>query len=185
AEVLQYLNYIQQGSIRMTNLIKGLLEYSRIGKEALMSKVNCNLIVRDVKADLALAIKDNNAIIEADELPSVMGYDVDLRVLFQNLVSNALKFRSKEPPQVKISCVKNGAFWKFSVADNGIGIDPAFNEKIFKLYQRLHPKDHYDGYGLGLAQCHKIVTELHNGQIWVEPNKPSGSIFNFTIPQGI
>jgi PAS domain S-box-containing protein len=185
AEVSQYLGYIQQGSIRMTNLIKGLLEYSRIGKETLMSKVNCNLIVRDVKADLALAIKENEAIIETDELPSVMGYDSDLRILFQNLVSNAIKFRSKEPPRVKISCGKGDEFWKFSVADNGIGIDPAFNGKIFKLYQRLHPKEQYEGYGLGLAQCHKIVTELHNGQIWVEPNKPSGSVFNFTIPQGI
>ena len=184
-EVSQYLSYIQQSSVRMSNLIKGLLEYSRIGKEALMSKVNCNLIVQDVKADLALAIKENNAVVEVDELPSLMGYDTDLRILFQNLVSNALTFRSKEPPQVKISCVKDGEFWKFSVADNGMGIDPAFNEKIFKLYQRLHPRGQYEGYGLGLAQCYKIVTELHNGQIWVEPNNPAGSIFNFTIPQGI
>src|SRR5688572_27817289 len=132
-EVSQYLSYIQQGSVRMSNLIKGLLEYSRIGKEALMSKVNCNLIVQDVKADLALSIKENEAIIETDELPSVMGYDSDLRILFQNLVSNAIKFRSKEPPRVKISCGKGDEFWKFSVADNGIGIDPAFNGKIFKL----------------------------------------------------
>jgi PAS domain S-box-containing protein len=184
-EVSQYLSYIQQSSERMSNLIKGLLEYSRIGKETLMSKVNCNLIVQDVKTDLALTIKKNNAVVEADELPSVMGYDTDLRILFQNLVSNALTFRSKEPPQVRISCVKDGEFWKFSVADNGMGIDPAFNEKIFKLYQRLHPRGQYEGYGLGLAQCYKIVTELHNGQIWVEPNNPAGSIFNFTIPQGI
>jgi PAS domain S-box-containing protein len=184
-EVSQYLSYIQQGSVRMSNLIKGLLEYSRIGKEGLMSKVNCNLIVQDVKADLALSIKENDAIVEADELPSLMGYETDLKLLFQNLVSNALKFRRKEPPRVRISCVKDGEFWKFSIADNGMGIDPAFNEKIFKLYQRLHPRGQYEGYGLGLAQCRKIVTEFHNGQIWVEPNSPEGSIFNFTIPQGI
>ena len=184
-EVSQYLSYIQQSSERMSNLIKGLLEYSRIGKEVLMSKVNCNLIVQDVKADLALTIKENDAVVEADELPSLMGYDADLRILFQNLVSNALTFRSQEPPQIRISCVKDGEFWKFSVADNGMGIDPAFNEKIFKLYQRLHPRGKYEGYGLGLAQCYKIVTELHNGQIWVEPNNPAGSIFNFTIPQSI
>jgi PAS domain S-box-containing protein len=184
-EVSQYLSYIQQSSERMSNLIKGLLEYSRIGKETLMSKVNCNLIVEGVKADLALAIKENDAVIEADELPSLMGYDTDLRILFRNLVNNALTFRSNEPPQIKISCTRDGEFWKFSVADNGIGIDPAFNKKIFKLYQRLHPRGQYEGYGLGLAQCYKIVTELHNGHIWVEANKPSGSIFNFTIPQGI
>lgn len=181
-EVLQYLNYIQQGSVRMSNLIKGLLEYSRIGKESLMSKVNCSLVVDEVKADLASVIKENGALIESDELPWVMGYDVDLRILFQNLINNALKFRSSEPPRIRISCVKEGDFWKFSVSDNGIGIDPNFNGKIFKLYQRLHPRGVYDGYGLGLAQCQKIVTELHNGQIWVEQNSPAGSIFYFTIP---
>ena len=185
AEVLQYLNYVQQSSVRMSNLIKGLLEYSRIGKETLMSKVDCNVVLEDVKTDLASAIKENNATIESGELPWVMGYDVDLRILFQNLINNALKFRSNEPPRINISCVKEGDFWKFSVSDNGIGIDPNFNGKIFKLYQRLHPKGVYDGYGLGLAQCQKIVTELHNGQIWVETNSPTGSIFFFTIPVSI
>ena len=181
-EALQYLHYIQQGSVRMSNLIKGLLEYSRIGKETLMSKVNCNVVVEDVKADLALAIKESDALVVADELPWVMGYDPDLRILFQNLIINALKFRSDDAPRILISCVKSEDVWKFSVADNGIGIDPNFSEKIFRLYQRLHPKGVYDGYGLGLAQCYKIVTELHNGRIWVEKNNPVGSIFYFTIP---
>jgi two-component system CheB/CheR fusion protein len=141
--------------------------------------------VNDVKADLAVAIKENNAVIAADELPWVMGYDTDLRILFQNLITNAIKFRSNEAPRINISCEKIDDFWKFSIADNGIGIDPAFNEKIFKLYQRLHPTGVYDGYGLGLAQCHKIVTELHNGKIWIEQNSPAGSIFYFTIPVSI
>jgi len=185
AEVSEYLGYISQGASRMSNLIKGLLEYSRIGKETLMTKVNCNAILDEVKADLNLSIKECNAKIEIGDLPSVMGYEIELRILFQNLLSNALKFRGTEPPVISISCVNESEHWTFLVGDNGIGIDPAFNEKIFKLYQRLHTREEYQGYGLGLAQCHKIVTELHNGRIWVEQNKPKGSVFNFTIPHGI
>jgi two-component system CheB/CheR fusion protein len=185
SELTQYLGYISQGANRMSNLIKGLLEYSRIGKETLMTKVSCQALLDDVKADLNLSIKECNATIEVGELPSVMGYDIELRILFQNLVSNALKFRRAEPPVIAISCVKESEHWIFLVADNGIGIDPVFGEKIFKLYQRLHPRGAYQGYGLGLAQCHKIVTELHNGRIWVEPNSPVGSRFCFTIPHGI
>ncbi len=181
-EVPQYLNFINQASLRMSSLIKGLLEYSRIGKEALMSKVDCNVILKEVEADLDRWIKESNAKIEVGELPSVMGYDMELRIVFQNLISNALKFRSKEPPLIKVSAVKDEGYWKFSVADNGIGVDPQFSEKIFKLYQRLHRKEEYEGNGLGLAQCHKIVTELHSGRIWVEPNNARGSIFNFSIP---
>lgn len=182
AEVSQYLRYIHQSSVRMSYLIKGLLEYSRIGKETLMSKVNCDVIVQEVKADLASEIKESDAEVIVDELPWVMGYESDLRILFQNLIMNALKFRSNEAPRIKISCVKSEDVWKFSISDNGIGIDPNFSEKIFRLYQRLHPKGVYDGYGLGLAQCYKIVTELHNGRIWLEKNSPEGSIFYFTIP---
>ena len=185
AEVTQYLGYISQGASRMSSLIKGLLEYSRIGKETLMTKVNCKAILDEVKADLNLSIKECNAKIEVGDLPSVMGYEIELRILFQNLLSNALKFRGTEPPVISISCVNEGEHWTFLVGDNGIGIDPAFNEKIFKLYQRLHTRGEYQGYGLGLAQCHKIVTELHNGRIWVEQNKPKGSVFCLTIPHGI
>jgi len=184
-ETLQYLNYISQGANRMSNLIKGLLEYSRIGKETLMAKVNCNTLLEEVKADLNLSIKECEAKIEISELPSVMGYEIELRILFQNLLSNALKFRGEEFPVITVSCLNESEHWTFLVADNGIGVDPAFSEKIFKLYQRLHPRGEYQGYGLGLAQCHKIVTELHNGRIWIEPNKPKGSIFYFTIPHSI
>ena len=184
-ETVQYLNYISQGATRMSSLIKGLLEYSRIGKETVMEKVNCNKVLDEVKADLNLSIKECKAKIEIGELPSVMGYDMELRILFQNLLSNAMKFRDAESPSIRISCDKETDCWTFAIADNGIGIDPVFGEKIFKLFQRLHPRGEYQGYGLGLAQCHKIVTELHNGRIWVEQNKPKGSIFYFTIPHGI
>lgn len=184
-EVMQYLDYINLSSHRMADLIKGLLEYSKIGKETIMTKVNCNDLLEQVKVDLAQLINESNATILVGELPSVMGYGLELRILFQNLISNAIKFRSSDPPLVKIGCIKNGEYWKFSVVDNGIGIDPAFNEKVFKLYQRLHPKSEYEGNGLGLAQCHKIIVDLHDGKIWVEQNDPKGSIFNFTIPIGI
>jgi len=181
AEVSQYLNYINQGTVRMTNLIKGLLEYSRIGKNVVMSKVDCNLIIKDVLMDLNTKIEETDAVIEVDHLPSVMGYDIELRILFQNLISNAIKFTNKKPV-IKISSEVEGDYFKFSVKDNGIGINPQFDKKIFKLYQQLHPKSAYEGNGLGLAQCLKIVTELHNGSIWVESNGKEGSIFYFTIP---
>jgi len=185
SEVMQYLDYINLSSHRMASLIKGLLEYSKIGKETIMTKVNCNDLLEQVKIDLAQLIKDCNATIEVGELPSVMGYDLELRILFQNLITNALKFRGEDTPLIKISCMKNDGYWNFALADNGIGIDPAFKEKIFKLYQRLHPKGEYEGNGLGLAQCHKIIVELHDGKIWVEQNEPKGSIFYFTIPTSI
>lgn len=180
-EVSQYLNYINQGTLRMTNLIKGLLEYSRIGKNGVMSKIDCNKILQDVLMDLHIKIEDTNAAIEVTELPAVMGYEIELRILFQNLISNALKF-TRKPPVISIASVVEGDYFKFSVADNGIGVDPKFSEKIFKLYQQLHPKSTYEGNGLGLAQCFKIVTELHSGSIWVESNGNQGSVFYFTIP---
>jgi len=183
-DIAQYLNYINQGTIRMTNLIRGLLEYSRIGKNVVMSKVDCNQILNEVLMDLNIKIEETHAAIQVDRLPSVMGYDIELRILFQNLISNALKF-TNEIPDVKISSVVEGDYFKFSVRDNGIGIDPQFDKKIFKLYQQLHPKSAYEGNGLGLAQCFKIVTELHNGSIWVESNGKKGSIFYFTIPYNV
>jgi len=183
-EVAQYLGYINQGTLRMTNLIKGLLEYSRIGKNVVMSKVDCNQIVQEVLMDLNTKIEETKASIEVEKLPSVMGYDIELRILFQNLISNALKFTNKKP-DIKITSVVDGDYFKFSVRDNGIGIDPQFDKKIFKLYQQLHPKSAYEGNGLGLAQCFKIVTELHNGSIWVESNEKGGSTFYFTIPYNV
>jgi PAS domain S-box-containing protein len=180
-DVTQYLHYINQSTLRMTNLIKGLLEYSRIGKNVVMSKIDCNQVITDVLMDLHIQVEETQADIEVTPLPFVMGYDIELRILFQNLISNALKFSVKRPV-IKIYSVVEGDYFKFSVADNGIGIDPQFRDKIFKLYQQLHPKSTYEGNGLGLAQCFKIVTELHSGSIWVESNEKEGSIFHFTIP---
>lgn len=184
-EVIKYLEYINKGTLRMSSLIKGLLEYSRIGKETNMSMLECNELVKQVREDLDQSIKDVGAVIEIDNLPGIMGYEVEFRILFQNLISNALKFRDADSPLIKIGCSRVGDYWKFSIADNGIGIEPEFRQRIFQLYQRLHPKSEFEGNGLGLAQCHKIVTELHNGKIWVESNEGKGSVFNFTIPVGI
>lgn len=184
-EISTYLNYIQQGSNRMSTLIKGLLEYSRIGQETSMTKVDIKVVVHDVLADLNFWIDKTKATFDIGELPTIMAYNLEMRILFQNLIGNALKFISEETPRIKINSALEDGFWKFTVADNGIGVDPQFNTKIFKLFQRLHPKEKYEGNGLGLAQCYKIVTELHNGKIWVEPNKPKGSVFCFKIPSSI
>mgnify|MGYP000224071380 CR=1 FL=1 len=184
-EIQKYVEYIQSGTHRMSSLIKSLLEYSRIGKQAVMKKVDCQSVVNEVKDDLSLWIKDSKAKITIGKLPGVMGYDMEMRILFQNLISNALKFRREESPVIEINSELENGLWKFSVADNGIGIDTRHSEKIFKLFQRLHNREEYEGYGLGLAQCHKIVTELHNGSIWVESQPGKGSTFYFTIPEGI
>ncbi len=184
-EIATYLEHIDQGANRMTNLIKGLLEYSRIGQETVIARINIWNIVQDVLADLNFWINETKAEFEIGQLPSIMAYDIEMRVLFQNLIGNALKFRSEEPPKIKINAKKQQDHWLFTVADNGIGVDPEYSEKIFKLFQRLHPKEKYKGSGLGLAQCYKIVTELHKGKIWVEKNKDKGSVFCFTIPIGI
>jgi len=184
-EISTYLDYIQQGSNRMSNLIKGLLEYSRIGQEASMSKVYMAKVINEVLADLNFWIQKTNAKFEIGELPVIMAYDLEMRILFQNLVGNALKFISEDKPVIKINAERQEDLWKFTIADNGIGIEPDFRTKIFKLFQRLHPKGKYEGNGLGLAQCYKIVTELHNGKIWVEQNEPKGSIFCFTIPSSV
>lgn len=179
--VKQYLQYITQASERMSKLIKSLLDYSRIGSHKQLQLVNCNQLVNDAILDLDAAIRTTHATIHADTLPMMKVYPDDFRLLLQNLISNAIKFRKKDTaPVINISAKRNDNYWLFSVADNGIGIDEKFVTKIFSIFQRLHNKGEYEGTGIGLAHCKKIV-ELHNGEIWVESKFGEGSIFYFTI----
>jgi signal transduction histidine kinase len=177
----KYLEFLSQSSERMQELILGLLEYSRIGKERLPEAVDCNLIVQEVIADLAKVISDTKAEVLVEHLPVVNGYKIELRQLFLNLISNALKFRKEtESPVVKIGAKETNYQYTFTVEDNGIGIDEKFSNKIFIIFQRLHLRTKYPGTGIGLAQCKKIV-ELHGGKIWVNSELGRGSIFSFTI----
>ncbi|WP_228466909.1 sensor histidine kinase [Adhaeribacter swui] len=177
-----YLGFLSQSAVRMRALITGLLEYSRLGKDKLLEKVDCNIILQECLADLRTYIQENQAIITSSPLPELPAYGLELKLLFQNLISNAIKFRKKNiSPQIRITALQDNNYWVFSVADNGIGIDARFQEKIFVIFHRLHSRTAYEGTGIGLAHCRKIV-ELHRGKIWVEPNPEGGSIFRFKLP---
>jgi len=177
-----YLTYISQASERMQILIKDLLDYSRIGRKTVLQEVDCNAILSDVLADLSSAIEKMEAKIAVPvKLPVVKGYATELKQLFQNLISNSIKFhREGVPPVIAISCNNNTGAWEFSFRDNGIGIEAQHHERIFIIFQRLHNRVEYEGSGIGLSHCKKIV-ELHRGKIWVDSELGKGSNFQFTI----
>jgi len=178
----QYLDFIIESSERMRNLILGLLNYSRLGRDSVLKKINCHQLVQDLQIDLQASITVNNAIIKVDQLPNLWGYEIELRKLFQHLISNALKFCQKDKETtIHISCKKDKNEYIFCIRDNGIGIKQKHHEKIFILFQKLHLREEYKGTGIGLANCRKIV-ELHQGKIWVESTFGEGSTFFFTIP---
>lgn len=175
------LTYISQANDRMKVLIKDLLDYSRIGRKPVIEDVNCNEIIDDVLADLSVNINESKTTILTEKLPFVKGYPTELKQLFQNLVSNSIKFRREGiDPEIRISAERYNGHWQFAVADNGIGIEENDSERIFVIFQRLHTRSEYDGSGIGLSHCKKIV-ELHGGNIWVKSIPGEGSVFYFTI----
>ncbi|MBS1934863.1 MAG: PAS domain-containing protein, partial [Bacteroidetes bacterium] len=181
ADADKYISYIIQSSDRMKTLIKDLLDYSRIGRETQAKKINCNELLCEVVADLDGLIKESHAEIDATELPTILGYPTEIKQLFQNLISNAIKFRQKDiAPRIKIAAEKNEQHWLFSFSDNGIGIEEKYLSRIFVIFQRLHTRTEYEGSGIGLANCKKIA-ELHNGRIWAESEPGKGSTFYCSI----
>ena len=177
----RYIDYVIQASDRMKTLIKDLLDYSRIGREKQFEPVDCNTAFDEVMADLAKVIKENKAIITAGKLPVVNAFPTELKLLFQNLISNSIKFQKPGiAPQIDISTTKENSHWHFKFRDNGIGIEKQYQQRIFIIFQRLHNRSVYEGSGIGLAHCKKIV-ELHGGTIWVESESGKGSTFHFTI----
>ena len=134
-------------------------------------------------SNLEVAIRDNGAEITHDPLPTVVADPSQIIQLLQNLVANAIKYRTTEPPRVHLSAIEERGNWVLSVRDNGIGIDPEHSDKVFVVFQRLHGRDEYPGVGIGLATCKKIV-ERHGGRIWFESELGKGSTFYFTIPAG-
>ena len=166
----------------MSRLIFDLLEYTRIGKETSKIPINCNGLIGEVLLDLSASIKESGALIHSENLPVVNGYAY-LKLLFQNLLSNAIKFRkARTTPIINISAVDKGEEFVFSIKDNGIGIEKIYHERIFLIFQRLYTRTEYEGTGIGLAQCKKIV-DMHGGEIWIESEPGKGSTFNFTIPK--
>jgi PAS domain S-box-containing protein len=185
ADADQFIGFAVDGAQRMQTLIQDLLAYSRMGREMRpFVPVDCGAIMAQVVQTLSLAIRDQQATVACDPLPTVPGDPIQLGQLFQNLVANALKFHRDEPPQVHVSAVltKDRNFWQFAVRDNGIGIDAEFYDRIFVIFQRLHGRRKYPGSGIGLSICKKIV-ELHGGRIWVDSVKDRGTIFFFTLPR--
>ena len=178
----EFINYAVDGAKRMQTLISDLLSYSRVGTQGkAFELVHCDAVLDRVLKSLKIAIEDNGAVIAREPLPAVSGDSIQLSQLFQNLLTNAIKFHGEKPPLVQISAKKNGSTWKLSVRDNGIGISPDHADRIFVIFQRLHTKTEYPGTGIGLAICKKIV-ERHGGRIWVEASPGGGSTFFFTIP---
>jgi PAS domain S-box-containing protein len=177
----KYLFFIHQGTERMKALITDLLDYSRIGKKKELRTIDCNELIGNVIADLHTAIEESKVEIQTENLPVINGYSTEMKQLFQNLISNAIKFRRKEVlPKIHISSQTIGGGWEFRVEDNGIGISEEHKERIFVIFQRLHSRSEYEGSGIGLSHCKKIV-ELHGGKIWVRSKPGKGSSFHFTI----
>lgn len=179
--VTKYINYITDASDRMRRLVQDLLDYSRLGRERILESIDLNSLVQEVLSDLTMAIQESQAVINIDPLPVVSGYTTEIKQLFQNLISNSLKFRKRgEPSVINISVIPKEEHWQFTITDNGIGIDEKYWDRIFVIFQRLHTKNEYEGTGIGLAHCKKI-TELHSGKIWVNSAPGEGSTFYFTI----
>ena len=179
----EFIHYAVDGAIRMQGLINDLLSYSRVGTRGkLFNPVEMELILQRTLTNLQVAIEESGAVITHDALPVVMGDDVQLGQLFQNLITNAIKFRVPEvKPVIHIGVRQEEHQWVISIRDNGIGIPEEHFDKIFIIFKRLHTREQYAGTGLGLAICKRIV-QRHNGQIWVESSEGSGSTFIFTIP---
>jgi signal transduction histidine kinase/CHASE3 domain sensor protein len=181
-ELHEYVSYINGGAERMSRLIFDLLEYSRIRKDIGKERIDCTKLVSEVLTDLSASIRESEAEIHTEKLPVVNGYSY-LKSVFQNLISNAIKFKKEGThPIISISAKDTGKEFLFSIKDNGIGIEEGYRERIFLIFQRLHTRSEYEGTGIGLSQCRKII-ELHGGRIWVESEPAIGSTFNFTIPK--
>jgi light-regulated signal transduction histidine kinase (bacteriophytochrome) len=171
------------GAKRMQSLINDLLAYARVGTRGKeFAATECATVVDLALTNLQVAIKESGAKIEYDGLPTVMADAKQLLYLFQNLLANAIKFRSDQPCKVAVHGELLDGDYIFSVKDNGIGIDAQYFERVFGLFQRLHPRTEYPGTGIGLALCKKIV-ERHGGDIWVESEPGQGATFYFTIPE--
>jgi PAS domain S-box-containing protein len=184
ADAHQFLEYAQEGAVRMRLLIDDLLAYSRLGTRAEpFRRVSVEKILAQALGNLREAIRETKAEVVSGPMPELDGDFTQLVQVFQNLIGNALKFHGTAVPEVRISADKRASDWIFSVRDNGIGIPEEYKDRIFVIFQRLHTREEYPGTGIGLAVCKKVV-ERHGGTIWVESTGElgKGTTFYFTLP---
>jgi len=179
----KYINFITGNATRMQKMIQDILTFSRVGREDIaLETVDCNEIASEILAEFEGVIQEKNAQVTCGDLPTLQSNPTLIRVLFQNLISNALKFQEAgKPPEVTVKAERQGNIWRFSVRDNGIGINPAFHDKIFTIFQRFHRKEDYPGTGIGLSTCRKFI-RLTGGDVGFESAPGQGSEFYFTIP---
>lgn len=178
----KYIRYAVDGALRMQTLVKDLLAFSRVGRiQQTPRDADCNLVVRTVMTNLQSSIQESGARVSYRDLPVLRADKTELVQLFQNLIGNAIKFRSSRLPEVSITAVKNKEEWVISVEDNGIGIAPEHAECVFDIFKRLHTREEYPGNGIGLAICKRIVEQNH-GRIRVDSQPGRGSAFRFTWP---
>ena len=181
-EAGKYLRFAGDGAKRMQCLIDNLLSFSTVGMtNDPPEPVDLRVALDDALLNLAATVQESGVQFEIDELPSVLGNRTLLAMLFQNLIGNAIKFRRRCVPLVRVSCVAREDDWELTVADNGIGIEPEFHERVLGIFQRLHTRDEYPGTGIGLATCKKVV-ELHGGRIWLTSQPQVGTTMHFTLP---
>ena len=180
-----YLDFILQSTGRMSDLIFGLLNYSKMGNDSNFELIDSDKILKEVLQDLHAKISSCNADVVIGELPRIVANKLSMRQIFQNLIGNGLKFiPSGKKPLMKIDCKELTDEYQFSICDNGIGIKEKDKEKVFNIFQRLHTKEHYEGTGIGLSVCQKIV-DIHNGKIWLESEYGVGTTFFFTISKNL
>jgi light-regulated signal transduction histidine kinase (bacteriophytochrome) len=182
ADADEFIDYAVDGASRMQKMINALLAYSRVGTRGeSFVPTDCQIILKQALDNLQMAIEESGAEVTYNSLPTITADASQLLQLFQNLLANAIKFRSDQPPRIHIGAKRKEDAWLFSVQDNGIGIAEEFFDRIFIIFQRLHRKSKYRGTGIGLSICRKIVAR-HGGHIWVESELGKGATFYFTIP---
>jgi light-regulated signal transduction histidine kinase (bacteriophytochrome) len=181
----QLIGHVVDGATRMQTLIDDLLTLSRVGTGGRpFTSTDLNLVLNDVRSNLQVRIQETGASIHSERMPTLAADPAQMCQLFQNLISNGMKFRGEQPPVIQVSAERKEEEWQFAIKDNGIGIEPQYFERIFLLFQRLHTRREYPGTGIGLTICKKIV-ERHGGRIWVESVPQEGSTFFFTIPDRV
>jgi light-regulated signal transduction histidine kinase (bacteriophytochrome) len=177
----EFIQFAVDGATRMQALINDLLAYSRVGSKGKpLVPTDLDSVLDDALANLSVRLKETKAEVTRAPLPPVVADSSQLTQLFQNLIGNALKFIADGPARVRVAATSDEGLVRISISDNGIGIDPRFQKRIFEVFQRLHTRDEYPGTGIGLAVCRKIV-ERHGGRIWVESEPGRGATFHFTL----